>query len=205
MTRLLATFLVSLTFFPGLVRAEPSLLEHLQVFLTGTFSNADQARNDQNFRPATLQIARIWSDRPDGPWLYLEQSLADAPAHPYRQAIYQLALRADGTLEAKIFDLPDLLTATGAWKDPSRLAGLSPDNLTLRTGCTLVLKHQSDGSFKGGTTGRDCASELRGATYSKVEAVITNVQITMWERGYNAADVQVWGSIHGGHVFKRVE
>jgi CpeT protein len=198
-------FITSLLLFTSYGLAEPSTLEHLRVFLTGSFSSADQARGDQNFRASTLHITPIWIDRTDGPWLYLEQALADAPAHPYRQLIYQLATRADHALDVRIFELPDPIVATGAWKDPALLAKLTPANLMPREGCTLILHLQPGGTFKGGTEGTGCASTLRGASYSTVETGISNLQIVTWERGYNAAGTQVWGSIHGGYVFKRVE
>ena len=188
----------------GPVTAEPSDLEHLKVFLTGTFANTEQARNDQNFRRHVLNLAAIWTNRADGPWLYAEQALADAPAHPHRQLVYQIVARDDGALELRIFDLPDPIGATGAWKDPDRLANLSPAMLTARQDCFLLLR-QSNGSFKGGTEGKGCSSDLRGASYRTCEMAVTNVQIVSWERGYNAAGIQVWGSIHGGYVFKRVD
>jgi CpeT protein len=199
------TLIACLLLFTSRGLAEPSTLEHLTVFLTGSFSSADQARGDQNFRAATLHITPIWADRSDGPWLYLEQALADAPAHPYRQLIYQLAARPDHTLEARIFELTDPVAATGAWKNPTLLDKLTPANLVAREGCTLILHLQPGGTFKGGTAGTGCASALRGASYSTIETVISNLQIVTWERGYNAAGTQVWGSIHGGYVFKRVE
>jgi hypothetical protein len=186
-------------------RAEPNALEHLTVFLTGTFSNAEQARGDQNFRAVTLHVAPIWSDRSDGPWLYLEQALSDAPTHPYRQTIYQLASRSPDTVEVRLFDLPDPIAATGSWKDTARMNKWTPTDLTPRPGCTLVLRLQPGGLFKGGTEGIGCASALRGASYSTVEALVSNLTITLWERGYNDAGAQVWGSIHGGTAFKRVE
>lgn len=185
--------------------AEPTTLEHLVVFLCGSFSSADQARGDQNFRATSLHITPIWTERSDGPWLYLEQALAEAPAHPYRQLIYQLATRPDHSLVARTFELPDPVAATGAWKDPALLAKLAPANLVPREGCTLILRLQPGGTFKGGTEGMGCASSLRGASHSTIETVISNLQIMTWERGYNAAGTQVWGSIHGGHVFKRNE
>jgi CpeT protein len=198
-------FLLSSLLLAGRAFAEPSVLEHLTVFLTGTFSNADQARGDQNFRNTTLHIAPIWTDRTDGPWLYGEQALADAPAHPFRQFIYQLAARTDGAFEVRIFDLSDPIAATGAWKEPTRLAGLNPAKLSPREGCTLVLRFQGDGSFKGGTEGNGCASSLRGAAYATTEANISSQLMTTWERGYNTTGTQVWGSVHGGYAFKKIE
>jgi CpeT protein len=199
------TLIACLLLFTSRGLAEPSTLEHLAVFLTGSFSSADQARGDQNFRAATLHITPIWTDRSDGPWLYLEQALADAPAHPYRQLIYQLATRADHALEVRVFELSNPIAATGAWKDPALLAKLSPANLATREGCTLVLRLQPGSTFKGGTEGKGCTSTLRGANHSTIETVISNLQIVTWERGYNSAGTQVWGSIHGGYIFKRVE
>jgi CpeT protein len=188
-----------------LIAAEPTPLDHLAVFLTGTFSNAEQARGDQNFANTLLHITPFWSNHPDGPWLYLEQSLADAPIHPYRQLVYQLASRTDGGVEVRVFDLRDPIAATGAWKDPSRLEKLLAVDLTPREGCTLFFELQPGGFFKGGTRGSGCANSLRGAAYSTVTASVSNLEITLWERGYNTAGTQVWGSLHGGYVFKRVE
>jgi CpeT protein len=197
--------ILGLLLTPAFVQAEPTGLDHLVVFLTGTFSNADQSRGDQNFRNSTLHIAPIWPERTDGPWLYVEQALADAPAHPHRQLVYQLANRPDGSLEIRLFELPDPVAATGAWKDPARLGKLQPAQLIPRAGCSLVLQLQPGGRFKGGSVGTGCESSLRGASYSTVEATISNLEITLWERGYNAAGIQVWGSIHGGYAFRRVE
>lgn len=189
----------------GLLRAEPTNLDHLTVFLTGTFSNAEQARGDQNFRSSTLHVAPIWTDRADGPWLYLEQALADAPDHPFRQLVYQLVSRPDTSVEVRMFDLADPVAVTGSWKDPDSWGKRPRGQLVPRAGCSLILRLQPGGIFKGGTEGTGCASSLRGASYSTIESTISNLEIAMWERGYNAAGVQVWGSIHGGYVFKRVE
>ena len=185
--------------------AESSALEHLTIFLTGTFSNTDQARGDQNFRDTTLHIVPLWTDRADGPWFYFEQALTDAPEHPYRQSIYQLVARTDGALELRTFEIPDPIAATGAWKDPALLTRLATASPTPREGCTLILRLQPDGSFKGGTEGKGCSNGLRGASYSSTETIITDRQLITWERGYNAAGTQVWGSIHGGYIFKKDE
>lgn len=196
---------IGLILMAPVARAEPTALEHLAVFLTGTFSNAEQARGDQNFRNITLHITPIWSGRSDGPWLYLEQALADAPTHPYRQAIYQLVSQSERTVEVRLFDLPDPVAATGSWKDATRMEKWNPSDLAARPGCTLIMRLQPGGLFKGGTEAKGCASSLRGASYSTVEATVSNLEIILWERGYNDAGAQVWGSIHGGNAFKRVE
>jgi CpeT protein len=197
-------FLIACVFlFISRAFAEPSALEHLAVCLRGTFSTADQARVDKNVRDITLHVVPIWTDRTDGPWLYCEQVLTEVPDHPYRQRIYQLATRTDGVLELRTFDLPDPIAATGAWKELSLLAKIKPTSLVLNEGCILLLRIQSDGAFKGGTEGKACLNTLRGATYATTEITIDERQTLTWERGYNAGDVQVWGSTHGGFIFKK--
>ncbi len=138
--------------------AAPTALEHLTACKIGSFSSADPARGDQILRDVSPHIAAIWADRSDGPWLYCEQTLSDAPDHPYRQRIHQLTARPDGSIEARIFDLPHALAATGVWKNPALLAKLSPVNLIAQFGCSLVSRVQPDGSFKGGTTDKGCPS-----------------------------------------------
>ena len=183
--------------------ADPTGLDRLAACLTGTFSTSDQARGDNNFHDVTLHVIPIWSDHPGGPWLYNEQALTEVPDHPYRQRIFRLVARADGAFEIHLFDLPDAIAVTGAWKDPALLAKVTPASLVPSDGCVLILRVQPDGSFKGGTEGKACLSTLRGATYATTEITVTGSQTVTWERGYNASDTQVWGSTRGGFVFKK--
>lgn len=153
-------------------------------------------------------MAPIWIDRTDGPWLYAEQARTVAPDHPYRRRVYQLAARPDGALESRVYEPSDPIGLTGAWRDPVRFAVAKLDlatSLNARAGCTVVLHPQPDSSFKGGTEGQGCVSALQAASYATSEATINAAQVVTWERGYNAAGVQVWGSLHGGYVFRRIE
>ena len=184
--------------------AADDALERLATALTGHFSSAEQAAADKNFRAVTLHVVRIWPQRSDGPWLYVEQALADAPDQPYRQRVYQLARRDTAVLESRVFTLADPIAATGAWKKPLPLSELSPANLSARDGCTVFLREMPDGAFVGRTEGNGCASDLRGASYATTEVTVTASEMVSWDRGYNAAGRQVWGSTAGGYRFKRV-
>lgn len=179
-------------------------LERLATFLTGSFSSADQALADKNYRHVVLHAVRIWPERTDGPWLYVEQALAEAPDQPYRQRVYQLATSADGTLESRVFTLDNPIKATGAWRQAAPLADLAPERLTFREGCTVYLRAMPDGSYIGGTHGDGCASDLRGASHATSEVTLTSDRIVSWDRGFNAAGKQVWGAATGGYVFKRL-
>jgi CpeT protein len=179
-------------------------LERLASLLTGTFSSADQALADKNYRNTTLHSVRIWTDRTDGPWLYVEQALAEAIDQPYRQRVYQLAAAADGTLETRVFTLDDPINATGSWRKTVPLSDLTPTRLTFSEGCTVFFRAMPDGAFVGATHGDGCASDLRGATHATTAATLTTEKIIWWERGFNASGRQVWGNATGGYVFKRV-
>ena len=203
--RLFLTF-VCLCASAGLsLAADSTPLDLLTGDLIGHFSNREQALGDQNFRDVSLHVTRIWPGRTDGPWLYAEQALTDAPDHPYRQRVFQLAERPDGALTVAIYELANPIALTGAWREPALFEKLEPKDLVAQEGCTWVLRLQANHSFKGGTEGQGCASALRGATYSTCEAEIVAQQNIVWDRGYNATGVQVWGSVHGGYIFKRVE
>lgn len=179
-------------------------LERLASLLTGSFSSAEQAAADKNYRHVVLHAVRIWPERADGPWLYVEQALADAPEQPYRQRVYQLARRPDDSFASRVFTLADPVAATGAWRHPAPLAALSPAALTPREGCTVFLHAMPDGSFVGRTEGNGCASELRGAAYATSEVTLTSTEMLSWDRGFSSAGKQVWGAPTGGYRFKRV-
>jgi hypothetical protein len=175
-------------------------------WLTGSFSSAEQAAADpEAYLDIRLEVVRIWKARADGPWIYVEQASAKRLDRPYRQRVYQLAVRRDGTIESRVYALPgDPLIYAGAWREPKRFAGLSPADLVLREGCTMYLQRQVDGAFMGGTIGQNCESKLRGASYATSEAVVRQHELITWDRGFDASGKQVWGATSGGYVFKRV-
>lgn len=186
-------------------RAAAPDLAQLSAWMTGTFATTEQARGDQNFRDVTLHIVPIWADRSDGVWLYAEQALTDGIDHPYRQHVYQLVARPNGVIESRVFELPDPIAATGAWKTPALLALLTPANLIAQPGCTLVLHREADGSFKGGTEGKGCVTTLHDASYATSELTVREKQLIIWDRGYNTNGVQVWGSVQGGYQFRKAD
>lgn len=181
----------------------PTRLDHLAAWMTGSFSSADQAAADTLFLDIRLRMAPVWSHRTDGPWLYVEQAAATDLDTPYRQRIYHLAERPDGVLESAVLEIPDPLRFAGAWRTGD-LGALTPDSLLARPGCSVLLTWDPDGGrYAGSTPGTECLSQLRGAAWATSEVTVTAEGITSWDRGWNAAGEQVWGSRHGAYVFDR--
>lgn len=195
-------------------------LDRLVAMMTGSFSSAEQAAADKdNYLDIRLHMARIWPERTDGVWIYVEQAAAGRLDRPYRQRVYRVA-RAENApagdagphdlapkspaFVSEVFTLPgDAVRFAGAWQDASKLGSLTPGELTPRSGCAVWLSPEGDG-FTGGTRGGGCASDLRGASFATSQAVITPTGLRTWDRGYDAGGKQVWGAEKGPYEFKRV-
>ena len=188
---------------PARAAADADDLATLATWLTGSFSSAQQAAADTNYFDIRLRMAPMWTDRSDGPWIYVEQATATAQDRPYRQRVYRLREGGDGTFTSEVYALPGARRFAGAWRHGRPLATLTPDSLLAREGCAVVLRRAADGRFAGGTEGQRCASDLRGAAYATSEVTVGPDVIESWDRGFAADGSQAWGATGGGYVFVR--
>lgn len=186
---------------PALAQEELALAK----VMTGRFSSARQAAEDPDYQAVELNVTPIWGRRGDGPWLYVEQAFADSPSKPYRQRIYQLryAPQVSG-VELRVFTLPDPAAAVGAWKDPTRLGRLRPEELTRLEGCEVLFSRRGEYLFRGSTQGEGCRNSHRGAAYMTSEMVVEPAMTRIWDRGYSAERQQVWGPKAGSYRFDKV-
>jgi hypothetical protein len=179
--------------------ANTKALDQLQQAMTGTFTSAAQAAEDDAFYDITLHMYPIWKDR--GHWLYVEQAVSAMPAKPYRQRIYQLEQVDKKTFKSIVYTADNEDDLVGDWQNPDSFNTLSMDILRLREGCAVILTKQQDGSYTGSTDSDSCKSTLRGAAYATSEVTIMPGKIVSWDRGFDASGVQVWGAEKGGYVF----
>jgi glycosidase len=114
-------------------------LEDLGNWMTGSFSSLAQAEADTNYLDIRLEVVPMWTDRKDGPWLYVEQAVAARKSRPYRQRVYHLVDNGDGTMSSEVYSFEGPLRFAGHWKKDEPLAALDPDSLTVREGCAVVL------------------------------------------------------------------
>lgn len=179
-------------------------LKMLAGMMTGHFSSEAQSKADTNFLHISLIMELVWTERTDGYWLYVEQALASRMNLPYRQRMYHLQIIDEKTIASKVYELPNPEKFIGAWKDKSKLQGLTVENLIDRQGCSIFLQKTGRKKFAGSTPGNECLSSLRGATYATSEVVITPKKLLSWDRGWNEKGEQVWGSEAGAYVFDLV-
>lgn len=175
-------------------------VQRLAYYMEGNFSSQAQAREDSAYFDIRLHIRRVWKERPDGVWFYVEQARADNQDKPYRQRFYRLTQRPDGKLVSEVYIYADPLRFTGAWRDPLMLGMMNPDSLIQREGCAVALAWRDD-AFVGGTEGKNCPSDLRGAYYATSEVTITSDMLLSWDRGFDANDRQMWGATKGAYRF----
>ncbi|NLI14695.1 MAG: hypothetical protein GX409_00255 [candidate division Zixibacteria bacterium] len=177
----------------------------LQQWMTGYFSSQAQAAKDSDYFDVRLRMTPIWKDRKDGFWLYVEQAMAENESRPYRQRVYHVTQINDTTFESAVFAFSDPAPYIGEWQKPEPLAGLTPDSLISKTGCSIILYKHGEFAFSGSTVGKECASDLRGADYTTSEVTISKNQIISWDRGFDMDGNQVWGARKGGYVFKKLQ
>ena len=173
-------------------------------WMSGYFTSKAQSETDSSYFDIRLHMIPIWKHRSDAHWLYVEQAMADYQDKPYRQRVYKVSQIGENEFKSAVYTLEEPMRFTGVWKEENPLAGLTPDSLTLREGCSIIL-HREDDAFVGSTIEKNCASELRGAAYATSEVIIREDGMVSWDRGFDAEDNQVWGAEKGGYIFKKVE
>jgi CpeT protein len=196
--------LFSFVISPAQAQPDKSDVLELAGLMEGNFSSAAQAAIDTGFYDIRLTLTRVWKDRKDGIWFYIEQAMAAEMEKPYRQRFYRLTQLNDSVIESRVYTIPDPLRFTGAGKNQSLLSPLSVDSLEWRKGCSKYLSKTGKSRYEGTTLGNSCKSNLRGAMYATSEAVITNSGMVTWDRGFDHENKQVWGSEKGGYSFLRI-
>ena len=184
----------------------PSLgMLRFEQHLTGSFSSLNQAQDDPEYYEIELHMVPIWTDRTDGPWMYVEQAAAGSPDQPYRQRVYHLTQTGENEFVSAVYTFENPQGFVGAYMEPDPLASLSPSDLSVRQGCAITVRWDaSEKAFIGSTNGRDCESALQGSTYATSEVYLHHDRLITWDRGFNDDDEQVWGAPTGGYIFDRI-
>ena len=179
-------------------------LDRVADMMTGSFASTAQAEADSAFFDIRLEMAPIWQEREeDIHWLYVEQAVAGYLDQPYRQRVYKLSQDDDGRIRSEVYTLREPLRFAGAFRQDEPLANLTPDSLTWKEGCAILLAPQEDGSYMGSTGDRTCPSTLRGSSWATSEVTLEAQRMISWDRGWDQAGEQVWGAVKGGYVFDK--
>lgn len=175
-------------------------LNQLVELLHGNFSSEAQSKADTAYFNISLVMVPIWTNRTDGQWMYVEQAMASKLDKPYRQRVYHLLHVGANTFTSDIYTIKNALSYAGLQNDKTKLQKLSFDSLELKDGCTVTLIKNND-VYTGGTDGKSCPSDLRGAKYASTKITLKKGELVSWDQGFDANDKQVWGATKGGYIF----
>ena len=192
--------------FEAQLEAQRRTVDQVVAWMSGAFTSEAQALRDPAFRAVALHMMPIDLPTPalrPERWLYVEQAMMSAPERPYRQRVYRITAAGDDVVSDVYEFMGDPLRFAGAWADRSRLAGLQIDDLVHREGCAVRLSW-SGSSWIGRTEFGTCASTRDGAAFATSEVELADGSISSWDRGFDAAGAQVWGSRSGPYQFQRI-
>ena len=177
-------------------------LQQLADWMTGEFDSSEQADKDSSYYNISLKMTRIWPEKTNGIYLYVEQALASTPKEPYRQRVYFVTQIDDLNYTSDVYTFKNAEKFIGAWKTPESFADVTVFDLKYKEGCTVFMDY--DGfQYSGRTKTGSCKSDLRGASYATSEVIILPSKLSSWDRGYDENDEQVWGAEKGPYVFKK--
>lgn len=198
----LALLFVFMLGVPGAFAVEDVDYDRLVRWMEGTFSSAEHARRDTAFTDMTLHVKRIWPDRKDAAWFYVELSRADAEDRPERQMVHQVMRVEEGMIESLVWSVRNPEAVVGAWADSTKFEERSQKDLVRRRGCELYFQTDAD-RYVGGTHGMACASDVKGVSYTTSTITVMADGIMIWERGYSPVNEQLCGPKKQGYVFLR--
>lgn len=178
-------------------------LKKLAKMMSGSFNNLEQTARDSQFLRIQLKIDRIWhKTKSSSIWLYVEQALMKHADNPYRQRVYEVKQLAPNQFLSEVY----LLKNPGLYiSNLKGIENLTKDSLLKKAECSVYLEKKSNELFVGGTKGKACASELKGAKFATSEVEIAPQGMKTLDRGFNGSDKQVWGSERGAYDFKKLK
>jgi CpeT protein len=172
-----------------------ALVDTFEAYLVGRFDSTAQAKKDPSFFEIQVETCRVEVPALGARVLYIEQAQLAALDQPYRQRLYVLEAGEDPATQvvSRVFEFKTASKYIGlCGKEPAPV--ISAAQTEEKAGCAVRMAW--DGAqFVGGTVGKGCPSALSGATYATSEVTLRADGFTSWDRGYDAADKQVWGAV----------
>lgn len=176
----------------------------LEEYLTGVFDSAAQAAEDPEYYDILLTMCPVELPELGERVLYVEQTLHDTPADPYRQRFYVLeAGDGEGEAVSRIFEHARPRSLVGTCVEPEALE-VDLDLVSELEGCEVILSWDAAAErWSGGTVEDRCGTDWNGASYATSEISLDAEVLVSWDRGWTAEGDYVWGATSGGYRFER--
>ena len=181
-----------------------NLLDKFCGFLKGEFNSASQNAKDTNYFNISLVMFPIWDKEKDAKYFYVEQAMVGKEDKPYRQRVYKVYQSSPNTIVSAIYTLKKQEEFVKLHENVKKQKTLSKADIDYKEGCDVFLEY--DGTkFKGGTSGKKCSSNLRGAKYATTEVEVYEDRLISWDRGFTENGIHAWGTTAGGYVFEKIK
>ena len=184
-------------------KTEPTELDELAAYLSGSFSSKEQSETEKGYANVNLINIPIWPDKEGGIWLYSETLSGDNNDIIYLQRILHITKYDSISYRSVAYMLPHAKSFKHGWKDITVFDTLTEEDLTPREGCDVYYRKKTSSIFTGKTDDQTCLSHMKGVKYIINTTVLGANKITVWDRGYNKEGQQTWGKIEGPYKFLR--
>ena len=189
--------------FSGPLRAAETGVAELSAWLAGTFDNREQASRDPAGFPENRLVSVLVPKSRIGlgaPVLYVEEAPARTTNRPFVRRFWRIEDAGAGKFIARVFEPKDPIAVSGKWRDSADLAFFGLSDVLERPGCLLTFRKIED-HYDGVSEGNGCPWPLGGSRYlvSRVDAYAG--RLDLWERGFDVAGRQVWGTVKGPMLF----
>jgi CpeT/CpcT family (DUF1001) len=183
------------------VRAQDGL-ERLVSYLIGRWDTVPQKEGFGDSTPMRMRVARLWPERADRYWLYLEYVNPADERQVLRQRILQF-VREGSTIHALMYRLPgNPADYVGEWRKEHPFASVKPDSLREIQGCRSVWDRQFEIYFAGGTEGNACPGDRPEVQNEHWEYSLGPGSLRTWITGLDAKGRQVDG-LSGPSEFRK--
>jgi|GEM_PF-2462345 len=181
---------LSLLVFPLTGISQSITSDSLAHYLTGSFTNAEQAKNTDEVPELQLLAKRIWIEKQNGVWLYWERSESEDGSFELDQKVVQIIDEGKNRFSLYFFDIANAEDYRGG--KTKKLDKLMPEHISSSNTCEVRLVYVNK-AFVGNTQS-ECDSDFNGASILAIEMKAKPGILELSEMGFNAEGTPKWGS-----------
>ncbi len=175
--------------------------------LEGTFDTIVQepgyAAGGGDNTPVRLRVARLWPERADDYWFYLEYVDPKDESKVFRQRITHGVREVDRVVLIDYAFPADPKSFLGEWRKPHPFASVDPLKLKAMPGCRTAWLVQHDAIVSGGTETNTCQGDGPAGTHEHVDWWLGSSFLRHWFRQLDSAGNQV-GGLPGPSEFRKL-
>lgn len=181
-------------------------MQRFTTVLEGDFSNEAQHKSDNRYAHVMLHVRRIWKERSDAHWYYLEQYPFGLPEEPYVQTVFGVQTMGPDSLRLSRYNIPNERDYLGAWEQKKPLRDIRPSDLSALPSCDVFLKKAERTHFVGSTKGSDCRYFflVDGADYSVTRMDISYEALQLDTEMFNEEGKKVFGQETEAYIYEPI-